>query len=841
MLAFIENLSPYILPPLLSLIVGITLAVISLVKGKFERDNILFSMVCIWYVLISPVFISHHLIQDEKIILSIDRWTHFVYVFIPAINIIFFHRLVNIQRRKMEIAYLVLSTALSLSTFTDYYFYGLYKFSWGYIAKGGIIFQIFGAYSFLSLIYVSIITIKRLRSERNEVMRMKIKYIVLSLLLMAALTTCNIPAINGIDFYPFGNFIFIPLAIMAYGVLRYRLLDIRSILHLTLMWLVLSSLIALPNGIIFVLLRPYLGHMDSVLLFLTLTVWFFLNYLYMRRIQPMIDQVFNKRKFNLRKYEAEFIDEISLLKNLGELIREFREILKKTLNLQFVEYYQRKGEDLEYSNGEKTLVVDEDIQDWFLGANHLAEKNMVETNPYYAQIREKLLGLFEHTESNYIVPLVQNDGLMGMLIMGEKTNLKQIMPDEIRFINNVRSAAAISLSNSLMYQNLSNLKDNLEMIVEERTRELKKKNDQMLFELKVAKNVQKTMLPTNLPNNENIQIASRIIPLMEVSGDFYDIIQIGSERIAIALVDVSGHGVPSALLTSMIKSEIDNQLKTERDTALICSNLNLNLQNTLSETGFYFTMFLCILNIGSMEMEYSNCGHTDPIIIKANGEIVRLSTDGFFIGTPFEAAYESRKIKMDEGDRIYFFTDGVTEARDNEGQFYGEERLIDAIKETLDLTVEKQLKAMIEKLERFQENNADGGKDDITLMIAEIGKPLSLSKRIKEVVKLYKDKEYRKAIEKLQQVDETSLSSLHLYLLAKLYSSVDNMERTLYYVDRALEREPGNREYLYFRGRMLFRCGRIEEARDTFKSLMALDPEYKRVRLFMDKIDAQLT
>jgi len=833
----ISRLNIFMIPPFLSLVAGTTLAVIAVAKGKMEKENILFSLVCVWYTLLAPAFLMHHLVESPELILRIERYIHLVYVFIPFVNLVFFHQILGIRRRWMEIAAFVLSAVISASTQTEYYFNGLYRFSWGYIAKGSVFFEIFGAYVFMAIIYGAVLIFLRMRVEKNQVTMLKIRYIFLSLMIVAFLNALNIPAINGIDFYPYGNFMFIPLGIMAYGVLRYKILDIQSIIHITAIWAAISSLIIIPNVVLFAVAKPFVGEMDWKAQFVLLAVWFYLNYLYLRRIQPLINQLFNKRRYDLRKTENHFINEISLLKSLKALRDEFTEIVRKTLNMKSAALYLRMGDSLRFEDGAGgAMELDPDIPDWFMGANHLAEKHMVSTNPYYRYVKDLLLALFEECQCSYIVPLAQNNALMGLLFLGEKSNLKQLNPDEVAFINSVRSAASIALSNSIMYQDLSNMKDNLEQLVLERTRELQKKNEQMLFELKVAKNVQETILPTNLPYNDNIKIASRIIPLMEVSGDFYDVIRIGDDRIALAMVDVSGHGVPSALLTSMIKTEIDSQLKGETATAAVCENINNNLKATLSETGFYCTMVLCVIDLSKMEMEYSNCGHTNPVLIRADGGVEMLSTDGFFIGTPLDATFEGKKVALGKNDRLYFYTDGLTEARNSDGLFFDDERFIEALKETKELPVEKQLNEILGRIEEFQKGTETKNRDDITLMIVEIGESMSIARRIKDAFRFYKSKDFRKSVEILHRIDDSSLSEMQLYLLGRLYSGINDTDKALYYLNRALENSPSNREFLYCKGKVLFRTGRLDDAAAVFETLAHLDGDYKRTRLFIEKI-----
>jgi serine phosphatase RsbU (regulator of sigma subunit) len=512
-------------------------------------------------------------------------------------------------------------------------------------------------------------------------------------------------------------------------------------------------------------------------------------------------------------------------------------VLRKSLNIKSVALLLKSSSTHAYiSDDGIEESLNPEIREWFLGANHLAEKHMVETNPYYAYIRDALMKIFEAKNASFIVPLIQNNELIGLILLGEKANLSQLTPDEVAFINNIRAAGSIALANSIMYQDISNMKDHLEEMVQQRTKELQKKNEQMLFELKVAKNVQETILPTKLPYNEHIKIASKIVPLMEVSGDFYDVIGIADDKLAVAMVDVSGHGVPSALLTSMIKTEIDNQLKRETDPAIVCTNINQNLRYTLSETGFYCTMVLCVIDLSKLEIEYSNCGHTSPIYIKNDGVIETLTTDGFFIGTPLEATYEKKRVAVSPGDRLYFYTDGLIEARGAQGEQFGEARFIELIQETKSMGVETQLNAILSRLDEFEKQSGEEKRDDITLMIVEFGSSMSVARRIKEAFRFYKSQDLRKAVEILHQIDENSLSSTQLYLLGRLYFGVGEADKALYYLNRALENEPAHREFLYYKGKVLYKLNQFKDALELFLAVQRIEPSYKRVERFIEKI-----
>ncbi|MCU0848400.1 MAG: SpoIIE family protein phosphatase [Spirochaetes bacterium] len=735
--SLINKFSPFIIPPLLSLAVGLTLSVVSVVRGKFKTENVLFSLLCLWWALLAPAFISHFIFWGETDrILGIERIIHFFYVYLPLINLLYFHYTFKVRNRPLLAVFLSVSLVISIFTQTDYYFYGLHEYDWGYIAKGGPAFQAFGAYSFLSIIYFIYFLVKQLKISGNQVERLKLKYILLSFIISAFLSLMNIPAINGIDFYPFGNLIFIPLAFMAYGVLKYRLMEVRSILHVTLIWGITSSLIIIPNMAIYLLIQPYFSLFTQMTLFAVLLLWFLINHLYLRKNQPRIDQLFNRRKFDLRKKEADFIEAISFLKGLEDLIMEFSEILKTSLSMKSAEIFIRKGRPGSYRSMDGLeFAMDPDITEWFMGANHLADRSMVETNPYYAQVADRLLPMFGAFGCCYIVPLIQNDEMLGFVILPEKLNLRQLTQDEVRFINNVRSAFSIALSNSIMYEDLTDIKERLEIMVMDRTEELEKANTRLSdanklletahrvaeMDMRIASNVQASLFPKTPPASDAWDVAFEFRPMSGVSGDLYDFYMKDGLLGGVSLFDVSGHGIASGLITMIARSVSHRCFTRMEDRPLkeVMGKINRSLIGEIGNLDNYLTGVLLRLSGG--EIEYVNAGHPDMLRRTAGGGVQRAGGNagenkGYFLGFgEMDRPYGSFEFKMEKGDSLLLYTDCLTESVNAAGREYGESGVISSFERAGDGTAREALDRILRDFHGFTEGRPPG--DDLTVII----------------------------------------------------------------------------------------------------------------------------
>lgn len=703
-----ENFSIYIIPPLLSLITGWILAVISVVKGRFRQENILFSLVCIWWSLMPVIYVSHHLFRGNiSLILGIERCIHFFYVYMPFITLLYLCKSFGFNKKFLLIFSLVQSIIISAFVPTEYYISGLYTYSWGYTAIGGVVFKIFGTASMLYLLYVIYFFIKEIRRVRGVSERLKLRYILSSFIATGILMALNLPSISGIDFYAFGNFMFIPLLLIAYGVLRYRLMDIRSVIHITMIWAVISSLIIIPNIYVYRFIKPYLLQSGDTVFFSMLVIWFFANYFYFIKIKPFIDRLFNRQKFNLMKSEASFIENVSLLRSVDELTDLFAGTMRRDLCFRSAELFLRSDDGYVLLNTEgHELNIDPVLSEWFLVSEPIIDRDLVSAIPDYSGINEKLDMLFNYMNCFFILPFVYNNELNGIAFVSERMNARTLSDDEIRYIHSIRNAISISISNSVMYQNLSDLKDRLEdkviartedmlialQKVEDINRELVEKNSELSearriteMDMMMAVNVQKSIFPQIPVSDREWDVAAYIRPMSGVSGDLYDFYTQGDLLKGAMLLDVSGHGVASGLITMIARSVFYRNFFAGNELTLggIMDTANIELVREISNSEKYLTAIL--LRLDRESVEYVNAGHPDIIMKKGKGGtsiIKSLSDDskGTILGVDgIQHPFRTVKFEVERGDVLLAFSDGILEASNSSGERFGFDKLIQAL------------------------------------------------------------------------------------------------------------------------------------------------------------------
>ena len=205
-------------------------------------------------------------------------------------------------------------------------------------------------------------------------------------------------------------------------------------------------------------------------------------------------------------------------------------------------------------------------------------------------------------------------------------------------------------------------------------------------ELNVAKQIQAEMLPRVLPPYENhpeIELYASMTPAKEVGGDFYDFYMLDDNHFAMVVGDVSGKGVPAALFMVITKTLLKDTAEHEYNPAKIFEHVNKILCEG-NDSSLFVTCWMGILTLSTGELNFANAGHTSPII-KNNGEIKYLSTKpNLMLAAMDGIPYTNHSLTMQRGDRLFIYTDGITEATNDYDELYGEERLLNVIKSVKD-------------------------------------------------------------------------------------------------------------------------------------------------------------
>lgn len=240
--------------------------------------------------------------------------------------------------------------------------------------------------------------------------------------------------------------------------------------------------------------------------------------------------------------------------------------------------------------------------------------------------------------------------------------------------------------------------------------ELFEKNQQIKRELEAAKRIQQFIIPHNFSFIQAPTVSGRYIPIEDIGGDFFDCYAIDNNRTAFLIADVTGHGIPAALTMTMAKMLFSIYVQRHNSTAELLKDINRQLHKTMLDTQ-YITAFYIIYNRETSKLTYSNAGHTRALYFRSTkSQILALDTFGFFLGITDDAEYEEKSIEVHPGDRLFIYTDGITEAKNRTGEEFGEMNLAKFIKNNSDIKGENFCNKLMNSLSEFiqgQEINDD--------------------------------------------------------------------------------------------------------------------------------------
>ena len=234
-------------------------------------------------------------------------------------------------------------------------------------------------------------------------------------------------------------------------------------------------------------------------------------------------------------------------------------------------------------------------------------------------------------------------------------------------------------------------------------------------ELEYAKQIQLSALPTNFPKNEEYGIYAEMIAAKEVGGDFYDFYKLNDTTVAFLVADVSGKGIPAAMFMMTAKTIIKDLAESGMAVNDIFTKANEKLCEN-NESGMFVTAWMGILDLTTGNVQFANAGHNPPLLKRTDGSFITLKTRAGFVLAGMEGVrYRVGEIALNEGDRLFLYTDGVPEATDIDNKLYGEDRLLSFMNQNASMEATKLLPALKSNIDEFVGEAPQF--DDITMLM----------------------------------------------------------------------------------------------------------------------------
>jgi sigma-B regulation protein RsbU (phosphoserine phosphatase) len=262
-----------------------------------------------------------------------------------------------------------------------------------------------------------------------------------------------------------------------------------------------------------------------------------------------------------------------------------------------------------------------------------------------------------------------------------------------------------------------------EMDAKEREKKLKEKAElekaKVLNEMEIAKQIQLSLLPAAPPELNGVKFAALCVPATHVGGDYYDFFRRGEHIVDLVIADVSGHSVGAALIMVETRSVLRAQFHSTDSTGNILAVLNELLYEDLNRAELFISMFYIKYNADNRLLTYSSAGHNLPILFR-NGEAAcrELDAEGLILGVKKEVEFEEKNTQLQQGDMLLFYTDGITEAQNEEGEFFGPGRLCDILKSLHQEGPETVVETVLKEVSAFCKSRPL--EDDISMVVMKV-------------------------------------------------------------------------------------------------------------------------
>ena len=524
----------------------------------------------------------------------------------------------------------------------------------------------------------------------------------------------------------------IPLAYL-YSIARYRLLDLdlrvrRNIQYSVISWLWILVLAAvsveilvtlpqtklnLPNvrltgASIEILRSPALpGQQEpfekAVLMVLAVVLTLAIGFVG-RKGQEIIDTLYDRGRYDYRRSANELAEAMGTKLGMVDLARGIVEKLSELMRLKRV--------GIIFFRDESTCCCTEtqgfDGSEWksfCLTENKklidAIQKFKGEFSIDYlpADIKEN----FRQQEFQYIIPVRSKDKLIGALFVGEKLSESTFRQEDLQLLSSTAKQASVAIENAFLYEELA-------------------EQERIKHELDMARRIQEGLLPKKNPSLKGLDVAGISIPAMSVGGDYFDYIQLGPKKLLVVVADVSGKGMSAALYMSKIQGMVQlaaHMYKTPKEMLI---QINRRIFEGIERKSF-ITMILAMFDLQKNEVRICRAGH-NKALIGVNGKLQFLNGHGIGLGLErgkiFEKELQEVRKPLTHDGIFVFYSDGLTEAMDEQKNQFGEEAVNKLIQSKRGMKAAELRGAIISSVEKFR-----GGAephDDLTLVVVKTSK-----------------------------------------------------------------------------------------------------------------------
>lgn len=485
-------------------------------------------------------------------------------------------------------------------------------------------------------------------------------------------------------------YVLIPVS-FAIGIFKYRLMDIDVIIRKTVIYTAVTGILlvaffaqAAAAGAILVLLTGTQSVWGIVLA--TLGAGALLLPLH-RRVQAFVDRRFFKSKFDYPQALAAMEHAAAEATERGVLTRRLAEMTLAAMRCRALAVFLQTD-----ASGSYRIVETIGMPDgWAERAPLAAEAAFADSRTVRREeLAPAAARLWQKMGLEVAAPVHVGGTAAGLLAVGRKQPARHLEEEDLDFL--VQAAGV--LGDGLARLRLRQQRQDLEL----------------------ARDIQRQLLPQQIPVRAGLEIAAAWQPSRGVGGDYYDVIELADGRLAVALADVAGKGMSAALLMSNQQAALRALTGLGLPPRELCERLNRTLHPQMP-AGRFITLFYAEYDPASRRLTYVNAGHCPPLLVRPDGRAQRLEEGGLFLGPFPKRGYVQGEVELAPGDRLVLYTDGVAEAEDGRQEQFGEDRLLAMVGDGIALPAAE----LVRRIEAAVQDHCNGEpQDDLTLLVLAV-------------------------------------------------------------------------------------------------------------------------
>ncbi len=570
-----------------------------------------------------------------------------------------------------------------------------------------IIDGLFGAYALLAIIL-------KYRKVQLIYQKKQIRYFLAAVALLIAVLAVVIasrgvlPAV--IRMILFGVVSFVFGAVFLYSIVNYRFFNIRNTLRRLGKEFLFGALISLPIVLILYMIRQWSASIPAAAFFVLFTfALVIVNRLY-ETVYELIKTYVNTGREN-KDFTSEIMDRIGVSRTKEEFAKSLCEAVMDKVNCRNAEFLilsdTKDGYECLYSGSMRTYRVERGEAFFKIITKDIEfyERELILIDPRYADIRSEAEDYFSRFEVSILIPLWFEKDLEALLNVSVKFDNTGWTPQELSIISRIKKAASIVLNS---------------IIMNERDREVKF----ALRELDLASDIQNSIFQKEIPQFKRMDVSAYLKPMKWVSGDYYMVDKVSEDKLAFIVADVSGKGIPAALVAMMIHTVAKSQEFGSISTSAIVSKINDVMTSNIGIGGTtriasFATIFCGLVDNKAKSLYYTNAGHFPLLSLDVDTDKVRwLKPNAKPAGIFREEMYPTEIYSFRANQIFVVYSDGITEMTDDKDEEFGDERLLEAVRKHKNESAKEIIDAILGSVEEFSDGKEQ--MDDMTLLVIKL-------------------------------------------------------------------------------------------------------------------------